>query len=186
MTALATPSPLRDGEVALLPLDATVPALLVAASHDEQITRWTQVPPRMTLLDAGLITAGWASNHSVVRLQVCLDDVSPAGMVTVWVNSHGEAEVGYWLLERARGRGVARRALGMLCDWAFATCDLERLQLATLPGNAASETVAVACGCRAAGTVARAGQGSARTMRLWMRTREDPVAATVQRAAIGT
>jgi len=30
--ALAAPSPLRDGEVTLLPLDATVPALLVAAS----------------------------------------------------------------------------------------------------------------------------------------------------------
>jgi RimJ/RimL family protein N-acetyltransferase len=186
LTALAAPSPLRDGEVALLPLDAAIPALLVAASHDEEITRWTQVPPRMTLLDAGLITAGWASNRGVVRLQVCLDDMSPAGMVTVWVNNRGEAEVGYWLLERARGRGVARRALRMLCDWAFATCDLERLQLATLPGNAASEKVAMACGFRPAGTVARDVQGSARTMRLWMRTREDPVDATVQRAAIGT
>jgi [ribosomal protein S5]-alanine N-acetyltransferase len=140
--ALATPSPLRDGEVTLLPLDAAVPALLVAASHDEEVTRWTQVPAGMTLLDAGLVTAGWASNRSVVRLQICLPELTPVGMVTVWIDSGGEAEVGYWLLKPARGRGVARRAVRMLCDWAFAACDLERLQLTTLVGNTSSEKVA--------------------------------------------
>ena len=145
-TALAAPSPLRHGEVALLPLDATAPALLVAASYDHEVTRWTQVPEGMTLLDAGLVTAGWASNPNVVRFQVCLPDDSRVGMVTVWINNLGEAEVGYWLLEGARGRGVARRAVRMLCDWALATCDLERLHLTTLPGNTSSERVATACG----------------------------------------
>ncbi len=46
--ALAAPSPLRDGEVTLLPLDDGVPALLVAASHDDEVTRWTEVPAGMT------------------------------------------------------------------------------------------------------------------------------------------
>ena len=141
--ALAEPAALRDGEVTLLPLDATVPALLVAASRDEQITRWTQVPEGMTLLDAGLVTAGWASNRTVVRLTVCLGGEPAVGMVILWVNDVGAAEVGYWLLESARGRGVGRTAVRMLCDWAFASCDLDELQLTTLPGNTASERVAI-------------------------------------------
>ena len=169
--ALAAPTPLRDGDLSLLLLDEGVPALLVAASHDEQITRWTQVPEAISLFEAGLVTAGWSSNPTVVRLQVCLPDLSPAGMVTVWINDSGEAEVGYWLLESARGRGVATRALRLLSEWAFATCDLELLQLTTLPGNTRSERVAQAGGFRDAGTVARDVKGGARTMRLWVRNR---------------
>jgi RimJ/RimL family protein N-acetyltransferase len=184
--ALAKPSPLRDGEVTLLPLDATVPALLVAASRDEQITRWTQVPEGMTLLDAGLVTAGWASNRTVVRLTVCLGGEPAAGMVILWVNDAGAAEVGYWLLESARGRGVARTAVRMLCDWAFASCDLDELQLTTLPGNTASERVAIACGFRPAGDVTRDIKGNAKTMRLWLRTRDDAAGRPRQRDEMGT
>jgi ribosomal-protein-alanine N-acetyltransferase len=183
--ALAAPSPLREGEVTLLPLDAGVPALLVAASHDEEITRWTQVPEGMTMLDAGLVVAGWASNNTVVRLQVCLPDLSPAGMVTVWINQRERAEVGYWLLAPARGRGVARRAVALLCDWAFATSDLDRLELTTLPGNVASESVAIACGFQSAGTVDRDVKGETRPVRLWVRTRAGVVAGGSQRPAIG-
>jgi ribosomal-protein-alanine N-acetyltransferase len=183
--ALAAPSPLRDGAVTLLPLDAEVPALLVAASHDHEVTRWTQVPAGMTLLDAGLVTAGWESNPSVVRFQVSLPDDSRVGMVTVWINSDGEAEVGYWLLQSARGRGVARSALRVLCDWAFATSNLERLQLTTLLGNTSSEKVAAACGFHLAGAVVREVKGRSRTMRLWERARGGGVDPPDQREEIG-
>jgi RimJ/RimL family protein N-acetyltransferase len=183
--ALAAPSPLRDGDVTLLPLDAEVPALLVAASHDHEITRWTQVPAGMTLLDAGLVTAGWASSASVVRFQVALPDDSRVGMVTVWINNDGEAEVGYWLLQSGRGRGVARRAVRMLCDWTFATSDLERLQLTTMLGNTSSDKVAAACGFHPAGAVVRDVKGAPQTMRLWVRTRGGAIDPT-QREASGT
>jgi [ribosomal protein S5]-alanine N-acetyltransferase len=183
--ALAEPSALRDGEVTLLLLDANVPALLVAASRDEQITRWTQVPEGMTLLDAGLVTAGWASNRAVVRLTVSLGAEPAVGMVILWVNDAGAAEVGYWLLESARGRGTASAAVRMLCDWAFASCDLDELQLTTLPGNIASERVAIACGFRPAGTVTRDIKGSAKTMRLWMRTRDEDAGRAGQRDEMG-
>ena len=184
--ALAAPSPLRDGEVTLLPLDAGVPALLVAASHDDEVTRWTQVPQGMTMLDAGLVVAGWASNNRVVRLQVCLPHLSPAGLVTVWINQRDRAEVGYWLLAPARGRGVARRAVRLLCEWAFRTSDLDELELTTLPGNVASEHVALACGFREAGTVERDVRGDLTAVRLWTRPRDAAAADCDQRAAIGT
>jgi ribosomal-protein-alanine N-acetyltransferase len=186
IAALAAPSTLRDGEVTLRPLDPNVPQLLVAASYDDEITRWTQVPHGLTLVDAGLVVAGWASSNRVARLQVCLPDLSPAGLVTVWINQRDRAEVGYWLLAPARGRGVARRAVGMLCDWAFASSELEELELTTLPGNTASERVATACGFVATGTIDLDVKGDRRALRLWVRRAGDAAGAVGQRAPIGT
>lgn len=168
--ALAEPSPLRDGEVALLPVDRDVTALIVAASHDEEITRWTQVPRDLTLLDAGLITSGWTMpSTTTARFQVSVAEQAPAGMATIWINAAGEAEVGYWLLAATRGRGIARRALRLLCTWAFEECGLERLQLTTLPGNVASERVAQACGFHPQGTLSRDVKGTSSTLQLWVR-----------------
>lgn len=55
------------------------------------------------------------------------------------------AEVGYWTAARARGRGVAPRALEALTAWAFDTFradGLERLELLHQADNAASCRVA--------------------------------------------
>ncbi len=55
-------------------------------------------------------------------------------------------EVGYWLAAPARGRGVATRAVRLLCAWAFEELSLARIQLHTLPGNVASERLAERAG----------------------------------------
>lgn len=52
------------------------------------------------------------------------------------------AEVGYWVAPWARGRKVAQRAVGLMCDWAFADLGLRRLEFFIEPGNAASCAVA--------------------------------------------
>jgi RimJ/RimL family protein N-acetyltransferase len=179
---LAAPPPLRDGEVELLPVDSRVAALLVAASNDAEITRWTQVPEGMSLLDAGLIAAAWSDSRRTVRMQVCVPGQAPAGMVTVWINGEAHAEVGYWLLASVRGRGVATRAVRLMCDWVLAAPGIERLQLTTLPGNSASEHVASACGFHRAGKVTRQIKNQRRTLSLWER---EPTAAG-QREVIGT
>jgi RimJ/RimL family protein N-acetyltransferase len=177
---LAPPSPLRDGEVELLPVGTDVAALVVAASRDPEITRWTQVPENLTLLDAGLITAGWTMvSTTTARFVVAVAGLGPAGMVTVWVNAADEAEVGYWLLAAARGRGLARRAVRLLCDWSFEVCALELLQLATLPGNVASERVAEACGFHRDGTLVRDVKGTSRTLDLWLRLAGEDAAAGI-------
>jgi RimJ/RimL family protein N-acetyltransferase len=168
--ALAAPAPLHDGELALLPPGTDVAALMVAASNDREVTRWTQVPEGLTLRDAGLVTAGWSMPSSTIaRFVVSHPDTGVAGMVTVWVNSSDEAEVGYWLLAHARGRGIARRAVQRLCAWAFEVGGAERLQLTTLPGNVASERVAAACGFSRDGTLVRDVKGESRTLSLWHR-----------------
>ena len=60
-------------------------------------------------------------------------------------------DVGYWLASWARGRGVATRALRLLCAWAFDSLDLARIQLHTLPDNDASQRVAERAGFRREG-----------------------------------
>jgi RimJ/RimL family protein N-acetyltransferase len=49
-------------------------------------------------------------------------------------------EIGYWLFPRARGRGVATRAVQLLLDWLFAN-GIYRVEAVVRIGNAASEHV---------------------------------------------
>ena len=57
-----------------------------------------------------------------------------------------EAEAGYIVSSRARGRGVATGALKLLTAWAFAELPLERIELLIDVENPASEVVAQRCG----------------------------------------
>jgi [ribosomal protein S5]-alanine N-acetyltransferase len=59
---------------------------------------------------------------------------------------HRRAEVGYWLVPAARGRGTGRTAVDLLVDWAFATLPLDRLEINTTPDNAAARALAQGLG----------------------------------------
>jgi RimJ/RimL family protein N-acetyltransferase len=57
-----------------------------------------------------------------------------------------QAEAGYIVAPKARGRGVAVRALQLLTDWALGEQELERVELRIAADNAASIRVAERCG----------------------------------------
>jgi RimJ/RimL family protein N-acetyltransferase len=59
---------------------------------------------------------------------------------------HKRAEIGYWLVPAARGRGAGRAAVALLVDWAFAALDLERLEITTTPENRAARALAESLG----------------------------------------
>ena len=54
----------------------------------------------------------------------------------------GLAEIGYWVLPTARGRGVAPRALVLVSDWATGDLGLHRLELEHSTRNTPSCRVA--------------------------------------------
>lgn len=54
--------------------------------------------------------------------------------------SSGQAEIGYWLLQDARGRGIATRTARFLAEHGF-TLGLERIEARVFVGNEASERV---------------------------------------------
>jgi len=58
------------------------------------------------------------------------------------------AEIGYWVKREARRRGVALAAARLLVRWAFEEVGVERLEILTYPGNAASQALAEKLGFR--------------------------------------
>ena len=59
---------------------------------------------------------------------------------------HHRAELGYWLVPAARGRGTGRTAVRLLADWAFAALPLDRIEITTTPDNAAARALAASLG----------------------------------------
>ena len=59
---------------------------------------------------------------------------------------HKRAEVGYWLVPAARGRGIGRTAVSLLVDWAFEELELDRVEITTTPENAPARALAASLG----------------------------------------
>jgi RimJ/RimL family protein N-acetyltransferase len=66
--------------------------------------------------------------------------------------AEGVAEISYWTLPAARGRGTARRALSAVADWSFGELGLHRIEVFHSTQNAASCRVASAAGFALEGT----------------------------------
>jgi [ribosomal protein S5]-alanine N-acetyltransferase len=58
----------------------------------------------------------------------------------------GRLGIGYWVVERARGRGLATHAVGLLARWALTEAGMARVEALIEPANVASRRVAEACG----------------------------------------
>jgi len=52
----------------------------------------------------------------------------------------GQCEIGYWLFEHARGKGIATRIARFIADYGF-SLGLERIEARVVVGNVASERV---------------------------------------------
>ncbi len=74
----------------------------------------------------------------------------PVGWISLRVNDRTPhtGEIGYSLIEAARGRGYATEALIAIADEAFAQGELEEMQACTVPENASSRAVLVRAGFR--------------------------------------
>ncbi|MDX3453977.1 GNAT family N-acetyltransferase [Streptomyces sp. ME02-8801-2C] len=133
-------------------------AALVEACKDPELRRWTShssigddedglrwIRSQRQSWEAGdrfcfaVIEAQPGCEQGELMGQVVLKDVAPG---------KASAEVGYWTAARARGRGVAPRALEALTNWAFAPSGspgaggLRRLELLHQEDNLASCRVA--------------------------------------------
>ena len=143
---------LSDGVVRLrLMADADLSAV-VEAVQDPEIPRWTVVPSPYGESEARqwlrASTTGLAAGTDLAALVVDAEDDRLLGAVAVHAihPESGRASAGYWLAAGARGRGVATRALSLLCRYAFDELDVKRIELWIDPENAASLAVAERAG----------------------------------------
>jgi RimJ/RimL family protein N-acetyltransferase len=151
---LALPDPpLSDGVVVLRAWTAADIPAIVEACQDPEIPRWTLVPSPYGEADARAFLRRVARGRDDgVRATFAVVDAADhravlgsAGLQAVdW--DQRAADVGYWVAAPVRGRGVATRAVELLVEWAFGTLGLERVELRTNDGNAASHAVATRAG----------------------------------------
>ena len=148
---------LGDGDVHVrLMADADV-AAIVRASGDPAIRRFTTVPSPYSEEDA----RSWSerSAESAGRgagiEAVIADERSGEFLGTVGIRRHasdpGRWSMGYLVAPEARGRGVATRAIRLVCRWAFEELGAERIEICAEPENVASRRVAERAGFRPEG-----------------------------------
>lgn len=63
------------------------------------------------------------------------------GMTLVFESQAGSAGIGYWLLETARGEGLASRAVVLVSEWALTAAGLSRIEALVDPSNVPSHGV---------------------------------------------
>jgi len=142
------PDGLRDDVVALREWSVDDAEWYAAtAATDELIQRFTAESPTVTAEDvraailelragapgaAGFLVADAATGERLGNIALS--------------HENGVGDVSYWVVEGARGRGVATRAVRMLSNWAFATLGLDELRLWAHVDNVGSRTVAEKAG----------------------------------------
>jgi RimJ/RimL family protein N-acetyltransferase len=127
--------------------ESDIPAI-VEACQDPEIPRWTSVPsPYAEEQARDFVLHGVPGRRDEVSLAIVdAEGDELLGSIALFGAQERVGEVGYWVAAPARGRGVAVRAVRLVCAWGFEARQLARIQLHTLPGNEASERVAERAG----------------------------------------
>ncbi|MFJ2620162.1 GNAT family N-acetyltransferase [Glutamicibacter sp. NPDC087344] len=145
---------LLNGDLQLRPWLAANATVIEEAFVDPAIVQWHGRTMNATEAHAWVLHwedrwknesgAGWAITlHGEIVGQVSLRRIDL---------SAGSAEISYWILPSARGRGLAAKALLTLTAWAFETIGIHRLELSHSVDNPASCKVAQKCGYLHEGT----------------------------------
>jgi RimJ/RimL family protein N-acetyltransferase len=138
---------LDDDEIVLRPPAPGDIDAITEACQDPEIPRWTRVPSPYTRAHATDFVERSARTweQGTDAPFVIVDAKTGRLLGAIGVHRFGGEddgpEVGYWLERKARGRGVATRALRLVADWACRALGV-RLLLQADVRNAASRRVA--------------------------------------------
>ncbi|MFD5464071.1 GNAT family N-acetyltransferase [Kitasatospora sp. NPDC127059] len=116
-----TTRPTTDG-LLLRPFEDTDAPALIEAYRDETLRRFTRSPVRDAEQAAHWLAVQYEGRAAGTRYAFAvLDAGALVGNVVLKRGAPGRerAEVGYWTVAAARGRGVAPRAVEGLTRWAF-------------------------------------------------------------------
>ena len=148
------------------------------------------VDPETTLWNAGWVQTrddavawlerrqDWTGDHA----SWAVEDVASSVLVgSVSLHSidlqQSDAEIGYWTVKAARGRGVATVAVDAASRWAFGTLGVDRIELCHAVENVTSGRVAEKAGYLFEGRLRRSyryGDGVKHDEMLWARLSDDP------------
>ncbi len=91
------------------------------------------------------------------RFVICAGStiVGALGVSNLVRGAFQSANLGYFVARQWNGRGIATRAVGLACEWAFGDARLHRLEAGTLVDNVASQRVLLRNGFRPIGLAPR-------------------------------
>ncbi len=153
------PFELRGGGILLAMPTADDVDAINELCQDAEIQRWTTTPVPYRRSHAEefvrLVEQGWANGSELTWAIRNPEDRSVLGMIGLNVDHHGSGEIGYWLAEEGRGRGLMTTAVRLVAEFAFAPegLGLQRMLWSAYVGNWASRRVAWRLGFRFEGTV---------------------------------
>jgi RimJ/RimL family protein N-acetyltransferase len=132
--------------------EADIPGL-VAALNDWEVAQWLQRPPFPYSPDDARAFLRWSRAHEEAApptAYVAADRASDRVLGVVSLEPQGErAELGYWLVPAAQGRGLMREAVGaLLRHGADGLPGVRVVHATTDPDNRRSQAVLLACGFR--------------------------------------
>lgn len=166
----------------LVPLAEQHVPLLAALTADEEAVRFTRIPEPVPEGFA----ANWVKRYEDGRrtgtqfgFAICAPGDGEAvgvALVPAFDREGAEAELGYLVDPRARGRGAATAGLRLLTEWVFAELGVQRAYLIIDAENPASQTVARRAGYTYEGTMrsTHLKQGRRLDAQLWSRLPGDP------------
>ncbi len=140
------------------PVEADVAAIFEAC-QDPAIQRYVALPSPYERRHAEgfipIVADHWEKG-SEYTWAVRADD-GLAGMIALLADGNGAAEIGYWMVPRARGRGLLTEAARAVIDWGFSSTGgaLERIEWRSVAGNIASARTARTLGFRYEGLLRR-------------------------------
>jgi RimJ/RimL family protein N-acetyltransferase len=152
--------PLADGRVRLRPWRHADADDLAAGWADDDVARWNDVPDDSSVEAARRWIGGWRERVNVglsidlVIVDTETDETVGEVGVSQFDDQHGSAELGFWLLPGARGKGYAAAAVRLLADWTVTTVGVRLLFTRSSPDNVGSAAVLERSGFERRGTSA--------------------------------
>ena len=172
------PDAFTDGVVALRQFREGDRAVVLETMRDPLVQRWLNMPAVPVDRDFdSLLRMIRDSRRTGARYDYAVTEQGidlSMGSVIASRRHRENYEIAYLAHESGRGRGLITRAVTLLCD-ALLDGGVERLELRTHPGNAASQGVAERCGFQREGTERKSIwlHGSRADAIVWSRLPED-------------
>ncbi|GAA1984412.1 GNAT family protein [Microbacterium pumilum] len=158
------PAELRTARAVLSAPNETDVDAIFEACQDPAIQRYVALPSPYERKHAEgfipIVAQHWAKESEYTWAVRADDDL--AGVIALLADGDGAAEIGYWMVPRARGRGLLTEAARAVIDWGFSPDGgkLERIEWRSVAGNIPSARTARALGFRYEGLLRRAQVGN--------------------------
>jgi RimJ/RimL family protein N-acetyltransferase len=152
----------------------------LAGEDEEQARRFGWYPARSTAEGVRQAIEKWQrqwESRSATRVFAIREQQTGAlaGGCEVRLGDNRIGEMSYWVFPPFRRQGYASRAIGLLCEWAFAELGVERMEIYVEPDNAASRGAARRAGFTEEGVLRARGRfgGQRRDLVLYSRLPSD-------------